>query len=347
MKHYPFSGWRKVSFLIVFILLIFPLALQAQDNPPSGTPIEITSPVSQINGSTLTVAGFSIDTTGMTLDPAIVVGVPVKVIGQLLPNNVIAPQSIIIVVIVPPEATPSPTAEGTPEATAVPTSEATPETTATPSPTSNPIIVVEGPITNIVNNIITVYNFNITVAPNHPILNIIQIGDVVHIEGTPDSNGTIVATVVSNIVTNTTVRTGGSGATVGLDGPVDAINGNTVTVNGIPVEFAPDDPILKNLQVGNFVSVQGNFTGSGNTIILVVINVTVYNNITIINNNCWFDPGPDPAMGMADPGMGMEDPGMGMGDPGMGAPPPPPGMGMEDPGMGMGHWHCDGMGMGG
>src|SRR5262249_4349265 len=156
-------------------------------------------------------------------------------------------------------------------------------------------------------------------------LNIIQVGDNVHIEGTPDSSGMIVASVVSNIVTSTTVSTGNTGATVGLDGPVDTINGNTVTVNGIPVQFAPDDPILHNLQVGNFVRVQGNFSGSGNTIILVVVNVTVFNNITIINNNCWFDPGPsDDGMGM---GMGMEDPAMG---------PPPPGMGMEDPGMGMG-----------
>ena len=80
--------------------------------------------------------------------------------------------------------------------------------------------------------------------------------------------------------------------TVGLDGPVEAIKDNLVTVNGIPVWFDPGDPILKTLTAGNFVSVKGNFSGSGASIVLVVVNVTVFNNITVINNNCWFDPGP-------------------------------------------------------
>ncbi|HEX2908012.1 MAG TPA: hypothetical protein VHO69_14175, partial [Phototrophicaceae bacterium] len=119
-----------------------------------------------------------------------------------------------------------------------------------------------------------------------------------------NNSGVIVATVVSNLATVTNVATG---ATVGLDGPIQAINGNVVTVNGIPVQFAPDDPRLATLQVGNFLNVQGNFVNNGTVIVLVVVNVTVINNV-VINNNpyCWY----------------------------------------HDGGMGMAHWHCDGMGMG-
>jgi hypothetical protein len=315
MKTYHFLTSRHIIFIICSILLLaLPIVMSAQDSTPQGTPIQITGMVNQINGKILSVAGFSVDVSNVGLDTRIAVGVSVTVTGHLLPGNIIVAQSVIMVIINPPsETTPEPGATLTPEAT------------VTPSPNGNPVIVIEGPVVNIVNNIITVYNFNIKVAPNHPILNIIQVGDVVHIEGIPNSNGVIVASVVSNIVTTTTVSTGSPAPTVSLDGPVDSINGNIVTVNGIPVQFATNDPILQNLQVGNFVSVQGDFSGSGNTIILIVINVTIFNNITIINNNCWFDPGPDDGMG-----MGMED----------------PAMGMEDPAMGMGHWHCDGMGMG-
>jgi Domain of unknown function (DUF5666) len=303
MRTYPNLSSRLVILLVLSVMMFtLPAVISAQDNTETGTPIEITGAISQINGSNLMVAGFLVDASSITLDTSVTVGISVTVTGHLIPGNVIVAESVVVVIVTPP-------VESTPEATPESTPEGTPEATTTPTPTDNPIIVIEGPVVNIVNNIITVYNFNVEVAPNHPILNIIQVGDVVHIEGAPDSTGVIVASVVSNIVTTTTVSAGSSAATVGLDGPVDAIDGNTVTVNGIPVQFRPDDPILKNLQVGNFVSVQGNFSGTGNTIILVVINVTVFNDITIINNTCWYDPG-----------MGM--------------------------GMGMGHWHCDGMGMG-
>jgi hypothetical protein len=96
---------------------------------------------------------------------------------------------------------------------------------------------------------------------------------------------------------------------VGLEGPVESINGNIIVVNGISVELDANDPLLQTVQVNNFVSVQGNFQNRGNIYVLVVVNVTIINDVTINDNNCW-----------SHEGMGM--------------------------GMGMGHWHCDGMGMG-
>jgi hypothetical protein len=177
------------------------------------------------------------------------------------------------------------------------------------APTATPftLVVVEGPITNIVDNLITVYDFTIEVEPEHPVLNLINTGDIVRIEGTIDNSGVVLATVLSNIPSETIVSTGTT-ATVSLDGPIEAITDNVVTVNEIQVQIDPADPILQTLQVGNFVSVQGNFEGSGANIILVVINVTVINNVIIAGVPfCWFH---------------------------------------EGMGMGMGHWHCDGMGMG-
>jgi hypothetical protein len=177
--------------------------------------------------------------------------------------------------------------------------------TATLSATLETVVVVEGPITNIVNNVITIYDYAIEVEPQHPILSLVDIGDTIRVEGEFDTNGQVLATVIGNIP-STNIVSGDTEVTVSLDGPIEAIDGNLVTVNGIPVELKPDDPVLETLQVGTFVSVQGNFEGSGQTIVLVVVNVTVINNVTTTESACWY----------------------------------------HDDGMGMGHWHCDGMGMG-
>jgi hypothetical protein len=133
------------------------------------------------------------------------------------------------------------------------------------------------------------------------------VGDIVRVQGEYRSDGAVVANVINNIPD--TPPTNGA-ATVGLDGPVEAINDNTIIVNGIPVQLAPDDPLLQTLQVGNFVSVQGNFQTSGSTIVLVVVNIAIVNN-TAIQSDCWYHEG---GMGMGHwhcDGMGMG--GMGMG----------------------------------
>jgi hypothetical protein len=162
-------------------------------------------------------------------------------------------------------------------------------------------VVIEGPITSIVENTLTIYDFTIQLAPAHPILNVVNVGDVVRVEGTLGSNGLVSADVISN------VADAGANSTVSIEGPVEAVAGNLITVNGIQVQLAATDPLLPTLQVGQFVSVQGNFQGSGATIVLVVVHITVVNNVVIEGNPaCWY----------------------------------------HDDGMGMGHWHCDGMGMG-
>jgi hypothetical protein len=298
----------QVIFLTFFIISTMLNLTNAQDTT-QGTPIEITGVVSQINPSTLVVAGLTVDVSAMDIN--VTVGTTVTITGLIQSNNVVIAQTLVVVITAIPTAqvTAAPTSEVTPESTVEATPEVTPAASATP--TGNTIIVVEGPIINIVNNIITIFDFDIEVEPQHPILNLIEIGDFIHVEGSFVNTGVIVATVVSNI-SNTTIVSGGG--TVGLEGPVESINGNIMVVNGITVQLAPDDPLLQTIQVGNFVSLQGDFQGSGSTIILVVINIVIINNVIVEGNPyCWWH----------EPGMGM---GMGMGE---------------------GHWHCDGMGMGG
>jgi hypothetical protein len=234
-------------------------------------------------------------------------------------------ESTAVTAPIPQSSTPVVTPSSSPEATPSLAATTTPIPTMTPPANIEASVVIEGPVTAIENNIITIYSFDVELEPAHPFLTLVQVGDFIHVEGAFGNTGVIVATVVSNVTTVTTV----GGATVGLDGPVEAINGNVLVVNGISAQLAPNDPLLQTVQVGNFVSLQGNFEGSGPNIILVVVNITIVNNVVIDNNpQCWFH---DDAMGMGHwhcDGMGM-----GMGDDGMG-------MGMGDEGMG------DAMGMG-
>lgn len=106
----------------------------------------------------------------------------------------------------------TPTLTPTPESTAEETPEATPESTpeATPHPDDDDLeitIVIEGPVTAININIITIYNINIELDADDPNLQIIQIGDIVRIEGdTSDLNGTIIIIAVTVVIINVDIN---------------------------------------------------------------------------------------------------------------------------------------------
>lgn len=70
-------------------------------------------------------------------------------------------------------------------------------------------IVIEGPVQQINVNIITIYNINIQLAPDDPNLNIIQVGDIVRVEGdTSDMNGTIIIVAINITIINVDIDVG-------------------------------------------------------------------------------------------------------------------------------------------
>jgi len=295
MNRTPHKSYSQLVFffgLIFFFVTAFPMFISAQDTAtPPGPPIEISGPVDQLGTGTITIAGLTVDMSGVTVAGTLVTGTTVTVKGHLLPNNVIVAQTIIItiggVTLTPSQtATPTGTLSATATVTQTPivTVTATPSVTPSATPSSNVIIVIEGPVINIVNNFITIYDFDIEVEAQHPILNLIEIGDMIRIEGAYGSSGIVVATVVSNLSDMTLVN----GATVSLEGPVESINGNIIVVNGIAVELADNDPLLQTVQVDQFVSVQGNFQNNGTTFVLVVVNIIVNTDVTVIENNCYW-----------------------------------------------------------
>jgi hypothetical protein len=98
-----------------------------------------------------------------------------------------------------------------------------------------------------------------------------------------NDSGVVLAAVVSNLP-NAAAPAADNRATVGLDGPVEAIDGNILVVNCISVQLAPNDSLLQTVQPGSFVSVQDNFRTSNVEIVLVVVNIAIVINISVESN---------------------------------------------------------------
>jgi hypothetical protein len=90
---------------------------------------------------------------------------------------------------------PQPTSESTAETTP----EETPPVTATGAGAENTLIVLEGPVQSINVNVITVFDVQLQVNPDDPILANLHIGDNVHVEGRMVQDGDVFIVVVVNI----------------------------------------------------------------------------------------------------------------------------------------------------
>jgi hypothetical protein len=189
------------------------------------------------------------------------------------------------------------TATSTATATAAVTASATPTVTIplTPTATATEVVVImEGTVDEVQANVIILSGMPIIVPENHPLLEMIDAGDTLRIEAVPNSDGRLEARVIDNLVDPT------NNATVGLVGPVEAIAGNIVTINGVEVVFAVNDPLLATLEVGDFLNVEGNVELQGAVYLLVVVRAERLTTAAQgIAPNCYFE---ESGMGM---GMGM------------------------------------------
>ena len=183
---------------VLMIVLTMGLLTRAQDNPAG---ITVTGTVEAISGTTMVVGGATVDLSQANIAiPNVQVGTVVQITGSFSGGIIVA--TTIVIVNLPGEATPEVTATLTPESTAAVTP------APTPTGSSDPIIVIEGPVQSINVNIITIFNINIQVDSNDPILTQIQIGDNVHVEGhaVPQGNTIIIVainiTIVNVIVVN-------------------------------------------------------------------------------------------------------------------------------------------------
>ncbi|MCB9452938.1 MAG: hypothetical protein H6672_15970 [Anaerolineaceae bacterium] len=77
-----------------------------------------------------------------------------------------------------------------------------------------------------------------------------------------------------------------------IEGPVQAININIITIYNINIQLDPDDPILTVIQIGDVIRVSGQVVQSGTTIVIVAINIIFINvDVVIFEGDIWRDDG--------------------------------------------------------
>lgn len=66
-----------------------------------------------------------------------------------------------------------------------------------------------------------------------------------------------------------------------IEGPVESIGINVITIFGIQIEVDPDDPILTQIEIGEIIRVEGIGDFDDGTLIIVSVNITVVNIVII------------------------------------------------------------------
>jgi len=85
-----------------------------------------------------------------------------------------------------------------------------------------------------------------------------------------------------------------SGTTIIIEGPVQVININIITIYDINIQVDAHDPILTNIHVGDFVRVEGNTINTSTVLIVQAVTVFIVNVDVVISNNnvvVWQDDG--------------------------------------------------------
>ncbi len=79
-------------------------------------------------------------------------------------------------------------------------------------------------------------------------------------------------------------------AVIVIEGPVDSIDGNIITIFGVTIEINPDDPLLGTIEVGDVIHVEGN---NGTTVITAttITYVDVEVNVNSSSGEVWRDDG--------------------------------------------------------
>ena len=70
-----------------------------------------------------------------------------------------------------------------------------------------------------------------------------------------------------------------------IEGPVQAISVNYITIFDIDIEVDASDPILTQIRIGDTIRVEGESSFEGNTIIIVAVNITIVQTTIIVVNN--------------------------------------------------------------
>lgn len=136
---------------------------------------------------------------------------------------------------------------------------------ATVQPIEN--VTLSGTVQTINQTILTVDGQTVVVQPDDPVLSTLQVGDQVSITGQRVGGDYVVAQTISPLGTAPVVVT--------IEGVVQAIHKNVITIEGQQIQFAPDDPMLHDFKVGDSLHVEGTYTQTADGQVIAVTSATV------------------------------------------------------------------------
>lgn len=104
---------------------------------------------------------------------------------------------------------------------------------------------------------------------------------------TPTAEGTLEVSPTPQPIspspsTPTTSTSSGTAPILVIEGPISAIDINTITIFDMTIQIDPSDPILTQIQIGDRVRVDGDTQVNGNTINIVAVNITIINTQIIV-----------------------------------------------------------------
>jgi hypothetical protein len=65
------------------------------------------------------------------------------------------------------------------------------------------------------------------------------------------------------------------GPIIVIEGPIEEIDVNIITIFDIDIEVDVNDPILRNIRIGDVIRVEGDMTGDGTTIVIVAVTIVI------------------------------------------------------------------------
>jgi uncharacterized membrane protein YgcG len=248
--HLPLSVFIGIVVVVVgLVIAVIVLNFQLQTQSISVTPSPIFTPVV----STTAAPSPDVTATAAPLTPSQTATAP----GSAMPSPT---STAVELSATATSAAPSPTVL-TPTVVPVLTTtliatQPTPEIGPTTFFDDETIVVVEGPVTNIAGNIITVFDLDIVLTPGDPILTAVQIGDEIRVQGAVnDAGGTVVIVAITVVVVNVDVE-------VGDDGQVWRDSGDC---SNPPPDWAPANGWRRRCEGGgNGNQGGGNGRGNGN-----------------------------------------------------------------------------------
>jgi hypothetical protein len=107
-------------------------------------------------------------------------------------------------------------------------------------------------------------------------------------EATPESTATVTPVATMELTPEVTVVPG-SPVIIVIEGPVQAININIITIYNINIQLDPNDPNLLIIKVGDIVHIEGTPTGNGNIIIIAVTVIIINVDVNPSTGDVWRD----------------------------------------------------------